>query len=99
MQIPSRHLCVYKVCDVNPVYTDVTCIGSHHQKNMAHNPGEAGKADHNEDVGALSVFLFPHLGQGVSSLLVSVVDVLWDSNVVSFDVKIYGQDHPGYEKS
>lgn len=32
MQIPSRHLCVYKVCDVNPVYTDVACTGSHQQK-------------------------------------------------------------------
>lgn len=58
-------------------------------KNIAHNPGEAGKADHNEDTGALSVFSpLPHLGQGISSLLLSVVDVLWNSNVVSFGVKI-----------
>lgn len=58
-------------------------------KNIAHNPGEAGKADHNEDTGALSGFSpLHHLGQVLSSLLVSIVAVLWDSNVESFDVKI-----------
>lgn len=68
-------------------------------KNIVHNPGETGKADHNEDTDTLNGFSpLHHLGQARSSLLESIVAVLWDSNVENFSVELQGQNHPEYEK-